>query len=198
MPFVRGNSKIHESVLCFSMPPIETCPNHKYCSGCCYALTSFQQYEYVRNAWTHNYHMARDNQELFENLILTYLSVSDEKVIRLHVAGDFFSQEYVGLWHRIMSQTDKKFYAYTKTMEMLDFSEYLVMDNINLINSMAPDGKPNFGDPIRVYELQQQGYFICPATVKKPFYDESDDVVCGLSCTHCHHKGNNKVVFHQH
>ena len=193
MPFVEGNSKIHKSVLCFSIPPVKTCPNCSLCKSTCYALQAYQQYPNVRRAWNHNYKMTRDEPELFRNVVKKTLDNVEQDMTRIHVAGDFFSQAYLDLWTSIACLTNKRFYVYTKAMDHWNFQALEKLENINIINSIAPDGLPNYGPPTRVFFLRQEfDYYVCPAT--RPH----SAVKCGLDCTYCHIKGNNKVAFIQH
>ena len=195
--FTKGNTKIHESVLCFSLPPIKTCPNHEHCASCCYAAVPYRMYPSTKAKWDANYYTTQ-NTDQFVRLAISELTAAEAKgheVTRIHVSGDFYSQEYVDAWHEVIEHMhNMMFYTYTKAMEHFMLAHLIIKENINIIDSIAHDGLPNFGPPLRVYELQQQGYHICPASNPA----NKDKLVCGLECTHCHIKGNEKVAFYKH
>ena len=193
MIFQKGNTKIHRSVLCFSLPPVVSCPCHDLCQSCCYAARAYRQYPTVRRSWDRNFDLAKNMPDYFYEIAMRELGLLKQKVIRLHVSGDFFSKNYIELWDRVVARNpDKKFYAYTKCLSLFDFGRIMSRQNFNLINSICEDGQPNFGEWERVYELEAQGYYVCPAVRKV------EGVKCGVTCTYCHDKGNDKVVFLQH
>lgn len=149
-------------------------------------------YENARDKWEYNYQLSQDFNQFLETVLK---QLPKRGVTRIHVAGDFYSELYLASWFAIVNyRPDMQFYGYTKTMDKYNLHKSFVecFPNYNMINSIAPDGLPNFGPPLRVFELQQQGYFVCPASVPK------NKVICGLDCKHCHIKGNNKVVFYKH
>lgn len=190
----RGNEKLDNSVLGFSITPVKSCLNCSTCKNSCYALGPYNRYPNCKKSWDYNFELSKTGE--FTKHIIDQLSrVRIISAVRIHVAGDFFSQEYINSWVKVAKAYPKyKFYTYTKVMDILDFTELKKLDNVNIINSIAPDGKPNFGDKERVKYLQSIGYKLCPATVK------GNDIICGgkhkNSCTLC--VTNDKICFNQH
>lgn len=189
----KGNGKLDKSVLGWSITPVKSCLNCKDCKKDCYALKPYNRYPCVKTAWDRNFELAKTNE--FVAYIIDQISrCKKEVVVRIHVAGDFFSQDYIDAWEKIAwTFPNVKFYSYSKVMDRFNFNNILKLDNVNIINSIASDGGINFGDADRVTELVELGYSVCPATQKK-------DVICGgtldNSCTLCH--TNDKVCFVQH
>ena len=134
------NSKIGK-IPNFSLPPIKSCPNCKYCFQkdkklTCYALKAYQQYTVVRVAWDDNYTMATHKPKQLRSDIVKYLSKTRKKFFRLHVSGDFFSQSYLDMWIDIcQSFPGIRFLAFTKAFG-LDYSN--IPANLKIIYSLMP------------------------------------------------------------
>lgn len=187
----KGNEKLHKSILGWSITPVKSCLNCKGCAKDCYALGPYHRWPDVKAAWDRNFELAKADN--FKADVIGQIKRSRTcKAVRIHVAGDFFSQEYINTWAEIVKTCpEKRFYGYTKVMHMFDFETLVNLPNMNLINSIARDGKINFGDETRVKELQDMGYRVCPATIP------GNDVVCGGDgCTLC--QEYDKVCFHIH
>jgi hypothetical protein len=190
---VNGNHKVDKSVLCWSITPVESCPNCSDCKDTCYALAPYTRWPNVRNAWDRNFNISKGGD--FVDKISDQLERSKNvSVVRIHVSGDFYSQEYINKWFRIISAFPKiKFYTYTKTMELFDFSWILNLKNVNIINSICPDGNKNYGNKERIDYLASVGYKICPATTETGL-DHS--INCGRNCKLCFN--TEKVAFFYH
>lgn len=113
--------------------------------------------------------------------------------IRVHEAGDFYSQEYVNKWVRIAKGfPDLLFYTYTKRMKDFDFREMMRLKNFVVIDSMKA-GTFNFGNEEEVRRQAKLGLFVCP-------WDKKKGISCGHGCTYCLTKKAQEtgVVFHKH
>jgi hypothetical protein len=178
----RGNKKLGENVLCWSLPPVKTCLNCKDCSKTCYAMKSYRLYPTVKKCWDNNHLMVLNGE--FKNQMIKEIAYREGSfdTIRIHVAGDFFNQSYINDWSEIISIFPKiTFYTYTKVYELLDFSGIEKNRNFNLINSITPMGI-NFGSFEYCKLLQDTfDYKICPA-----FYYKN--IKCGKDCKLCHTK----------
>ncbi len=187
-----GNGKLDKSILGWSITPIKSCLNCAQCKDDCYAIRPYNRWPVVKMAWDRNFALAK--QGTFSAPIIDQIKRSKNcSAVRVHVAGDFFSQDYVDAWVDIVKSCPEiRFYAYTKVSHLVDLSTLKNLHNFNLINSIAPDGKPNFGDADRVKYLQEVGYKVCPVTIK-----EDTTTTCGgTGCTLC--QTNEKVCFHYH
>lgn len=191
LPLDKGNSKLHDSILSFSLLPVVTCK--KECSGC-YDLRSLR-YPSVRAKRLYNTMLAlHDCGKLANEIIEQVTNSKSVKFVRIHVGGDFFSKKYVAMWDIIISaigtiKPDVKFYTYTKS----NFLPILKsIDNLNIVDSILPSGNYNYDtfDKLREFKKNNKGYKICPATLKK------ENVICGNTCKLC--MTNSKVLFVKH
>ena len=174
----NGNKKLH-NMLVFDLPSVKSCPNCKSCKSTCYATHQQIQYPDTNVYRNTNLHLFLNEQKTLQMLIEKQLTSSKKEVIRLHGAGDFFSQEYINFWANIIMRfPNKKFYAYTKVESMFDFSNITKLKNFNLITSFV-GGKLNYGS-LKYCEMLKERYnaFICPCGI-----DESKK--CGVNCNYC-------------
>jgi hypothetical protein len=177
----NGNRKLAKNVLCWSIPPVITCLNCEQCKKHCYARHPYLFYPVVKKAWDRNYTLAQTGE--FTAHIIAQLKEAVEYMrkpfVRIHVSGDFFNQEYVNNWIKIIKTFPSvKFFGYTKVMDILDLTELVNLDNVNIINSIASDGGVNFGKAGRITELKNLGYRVCPA-------DKNKNIKCGKNCFIC-------------
>jgi hypothetical protein len=110
----NGNMKIGK-IASFSLPPIESCNFHKYCADKCYAKKAYKAYPNTRRAYDRNFRIAKENLENLKTQIIEFLRSYKHSYFRMHVSGDFFSQDYLNMWKEICKQFPKiNFMAYTK------------------------------------------------------------------------------------
>ncbi len=127
----------------------KTCPNAGACAKVCYARNGTYRFRNVLQAHTRNLDAVLDEPALWQESMLKELqkakyrptrtyrelpaSVKIEaldpwlsdwvrkggKAVRIHDAGDFFAEWYLGAWLEIARRTpDVLFYAYTKEVSM--------------------------------------------------------------------------------
>jgi len=185
----NGNNKLVKDILCWSITPVKSCPNCRLCKDTCYAVRPYERWPNVRKAWDRNFSLAKQGRHV--NPIVNQLMNTRAEVVRIHVSGDFFSQKYIDSWVNISRLFPQiKFYSYSKTMDKFNFSELATLPNVNIINSICPDGKNNYGDEKRINMLHKKwGYFVCPAVTDR-------SVKCGLHCKMC--QLTDKVCFLEH
>lgn len=131
-----------------------TCPGALACRAVCYAKQGTYRFANVVKARHHNLDLSKRSD--FVDLIIDDLSTMVIKskrcrkpynVVRLHDAGDFYSQRYLNDWSTIArSFPDVIFYAYTKSMH-LDLSK--VPANLRITQSLGGryDNLVNLGRP---------------------------------------------------
>lgn len=141
----EGNSKT--SCYSFDLPPKSTCPGMtEICGAKCYASKLFHQYPGVAAKYERNLELA--NSDKFVRYMVKNIPPRCE--FRIHVSGDFCSQEYIAKWcHIAEARPDVKFYVYTRSWRVpklvtaLLSLNYLPSVNVNL--SVDNDsGLPNF------------------------------------------------------
>jgi hypothetical protein len=188
-PLIRGNTKLAKGIFNFSVLPVVTCGMQ--CKGC-YAVKSLR-YQNVRDIRLYNTWLAVHKLDYLYNAIIGQVKRARSiKYIRIHVAGDFFSEEYLNMWLKVAhwvaaNKPHVKLYTYTKT----SYGNTLNANGINCVESILPNGETNFDTLETLQELRKkyEGYTICPATLK-------NGIRCGIDCTKCMH--SKKVLFVRH
>lgn len=138
LKFSPGNAKI-EGIYSMSLPSGWACPFADKCLSKvdpitgkiqdgkntefrCFSATQENIFPTTRKQRAHNFELLRKlkTAEEMANLIHESLPKFGNiigKVIRLHVAGDFFSQTYFDAWILVSKRNPKRiFYAYTKSL----------------------------------------------------------------------------------
>lgn len=157
LKFGQGNGKLDPGVTTFSLPAGWSCPFASACrsranrkSGFirdgrdtrfrCYAASMEARRPSVRRARWHNLQALRGckTAEQMARLILDSLSPF-ARVVRVHDAGDYFSQAYFDAWLNVARQRPRTvFYSYTKALP----SWLAQMDQVG--DGHTPGSLPNF------------------------------------------------------
>ncbi|MFD8732318.1 hypothetical protein [Streptomyces sp. NPDC059611] len=93
------------------------CPQASACAPLCYARVGAYRFKNVRAAHIRNLLLCRDDPAEFETRMTEELKHNRYagKWIRIHDSGEFFSDEYLLTWMRIMGNSPTiRFYCYTK------------------------------------------------------------------------------------
>lgn len=154
---INGNAKIGKGVYHFSTLPGNSeytfeCNGKQYkttgtCAGLCdgcYATRGNYRYASSVNALGIRTYLARNCLEWLENEINREIKAHNVKTIRIHASGDFFNQDYVDMWRRIVADNPTvTFWTYTKRIQYeTAFDEY---ENANIVKSLIPGYGFNFG-----------------------------------------------------
>lgn len=152
----------------------------RQCPGC-YALKP--QLRFPKVLQYRERMLERSKQDSFAQEIIDEIQQFKKPIeaVRLHSAGEFYSQEYIDKWFTVAKHLPKqKFYAFTKRKKDFDFSKLEALPNFVVIDSLKFGGF-NYGPYDDMVKLKvQHGTMICPATFK----DASKDT-CGVSCSWC-------------
>jgi len=177
----KGNMKLG-GITNISLRPELDCPNCHKCHKECYAQKSYRQYTNVRKAWGDNSLIARSNVDRFFSQLKQYFNRNKPHYFRIHVGGDFFSQQYVDMWLKFAyNHISTKFLAFTKTN--FDFSKK--PDNFIVIYSQW-EGLDIHGNGIRAWISRDirtpNKVFQCPSNCEKCLYcfEGKGDVVFKL------------------
>ena len=136
----NGNIKVG-TIPNISLTPGRSC-SAEACKTClrggCYAMKSYKMYKNVRQAWDHNTEMALHDLETMEKELTGYFTgMNAPRFFRIHVAGDFISREYAGMWARIAAAAPHtNFLAFTKQWEMIRGVNF--PNNFSLVLSSWP------------------------------------------------------------
>ena len=118
-----GNKKLPKDTLIFNIPAVNTCPGKtEFCASKCYAVKAERLYPQVLPARKHNLKLSLSPD--FVSLMIGTIAKYQKKIkqIRIHEAGDFYSQAYLDSWFLIAKEFPGiVFYAYTKSFH-LEFS----------------------------------------------------------------------------
>ena len=135
LSFGKGNAKLDKTILTFSLPAGKTCPFAKDCKAevkngkiftgkdakyRCFAASSELAFPSVLRSREHNLNLlikAKTPENMFELIRNSLIKKKFDKV-RIHVSGDFFSEDYLKAWIEVANYfKDKIFYAYTKSVK---------------------------------------------------------------------------------
>lgn len=187
-----GNAKLKKMYI-FDLPALEACPNSTLCASTCYAARDQRIYPDVMPWRQMNHKLAIFYPDLLKHMIVYQLHRGRLHVCRIHSSGDFYSQNYIDMWHDIISRFPGiTFYAYTKCIGLpgFNFERIESNPNFNLINSII-DGKLNYGPRKEMEALaEQHDCLICPSV------KSHKEITCNQGCTHCF--SNKNVVFIKH
>ena len=196
-----GNTKLG-TIPQFNLTPVKSCLNCSECKKYCYALKSYRQYPDTRTAWDKNLHVCSNDLDTFKHEMRDFLTIYSPKYFRLHAAGDFFNQDYIDAWFKIIKEfPDITFLAYTKSYNNRSENTYLKFNNIpknlKLYFSIEQDNKLPKQKPKHVKyayietDKRINNSFVCPATIA-----DHTKITCN-KCLRCF-KGNKNVVFNLH
>ena len=202
-----GNNKLHKNWANFSLPTELTCPKQtEYCKQYCYAKKAeAQYYKTVPQFKKANYILSQSDS--FIDLMINKINNKKEKikVFRIHVSGDFYSQEYFNKWCEIARNFSIiPFIAFTRnndlnlqlkpqnlilkySIEMFEgidkkklnivFKENKGFDGISLVIKKEENAEN---------EILKQNFYLCKYKQDK----------CGYNCTKCTTKSN--ILFIKH
>lgn len=150
------------------------------CPGC-YAQSGHYVKSSVRASLAWRTFLCRRFLAWTENAINAQIAACNIKMVRIHAAGDFFSNEYVMMWKRIAEvNTDCIFWTYTKTA-FEAVKRFDSLNNANVVKSLI-DGKVNFGKAGYLMALYKElvaagkSVWICRCGIDKEQH-----------CNNCHH-----------
>ena len=116
MLLTKGNKKLGKRIYTFSIPNISTCPGRsELCERLCYVNKYTRIYPSVERTYQDNYRLTL-NSKRFIKLMQEEIATKKPETVRIHVSGDFYSNEYIQSWIEIVKNNpDVKFYAYTRS-----------------------------------------------------------------------------------
>ena len=150
--FGKGNANLSKEIYTFSLPAGYTCPAAHLCASYadrqtgkitdgkdmvfrCFAASQESTFPNVRAARWHNFDMlakVKTDSFAMASLILSSLDNS-AKIVRIHVSGDFFNAAYFRAWCYVaMHRPETKFYAYTKSVNIVAHNMHMIPDNLIL------------------------------------------------------------------
>jgi len=144
-----------ESILVWVLPEVKTCPGRTVeCELVCYAKNPVIQYgAHITDSRDWNFKISKSKH--FAKMINSQIKGLRElpEAIRIHEAGDFYSQEYLDKWKLIAYQNPTiTFFTYTRSW-MLDFKErpknlVVFYSTDSSTKHPAPDGVDNIAEMV--------------------------------------------------
>lgn len=119
----------------YSFDGMNTCPGARDCVAVCYALQGRYLMPNVVDA-KHANLMASLTASFVDDIVSLLKRRRSYNVVRIHDAGDFYSQEYYNKWCDIArAMPDRIFYAYTKALHLDLYTDK--PDNLRIIQSLG-------------------------------------------------------------
>ncbi len=134
-----GNSKLGKKVLSFSLPAKKTCKPSRWCLKHCYACHGFFKAFADKVNACHERNYQASLSDTFVNEINNELARKrEDKYIRIHASGDFYSPEYIKKWVEIAANNPRHhFLAFTKRMDFgKELIELALCDNVAVYQSL--------------------------------------------------------------
>jgi hypothetical protein len=131
-----GNSHLGQAIHTWSLPAIRTCPGRTpACSAACYATKGFYHTPSVRRKLAWNLRQSRRSD--FAARMTHEVKSRGALVVRVHVAGDFYSAEYAAKWIRVVKSCPRTtFYWYTRSWS--DVSILIPLREMAALDSCEP------------------------------------------------------------
>jgi hypothetical protein len=198
LTFGKGNAKLHGGIATFSLPAGYSCPFADKClakadretgrvqDGAnqefrCFSASAEAVFAIVRNSRWHNFETlkGRTTEEMTE-ILAKNISLVREPLIRIHVSGDFFSQDYFDAWLNVAKMFPRKvFYAYTKS---IPFWIARMGENPKNFRLIASEGG-KYDELIKKFNLKSAKVVYSEADAKRQGLkiDEDDSLASGKS-----------------
>lgn len=160
LKFQKGNAKLDKKIYTFSLPAGHSCPFALICKTKadpvtgkitdgpntkfrCFAASAEALYPAVRKARWHNFELLREAKSLENMTALIDRSLhKNASIVRIHVAGDFFNEQYFKAWVHVAKQRPGViFYAYTTSLSYWVNNILEIPDNFKL--NASEGGKLN-------------------------------------------------------
>lgn len=145
--FEHGNKKtgkggkVYKKILVWNMPYVITCPGAtEWCLSNCYNADDRLDV-YPINEWCTNLWWFINKRDVLLNTLRKQLEESPQgTAVRLHSSGDFFSNEYIDFWIKLIKLNPKvRFWGYTRSWRVAGLknkiNEIYNLDNVNLFAS---------------------------------------------------------------
>ena len=191
----EGNIKVGR-VWTFSLPSFVTCPGASpWCRKHCYAWRFEKLRPNCRRGYIRNLALSLQ-PDRFVTHVLKSLPES-ASLVRIHVGGDYYSQEYCEAWESIcQARPDTLFWSYTRSWNariLLPSLERLRQQtNLQLFASTDPDM------PLPPAHWRAAFIEIDPRANGIPCRHQQGEVASCLECGYCFNEHAGNVVFKVH
>ena len=190
-----GNSKVGR-VWTFSLPSFVTCPGASaWCRQHCYAARLERLRPNCRLAYVRNLALSLEPDK-FVTHVLNSLP-EDAPLVRIHVGGDYYSEEYALSWSRICrARTSSQFWAYTRSWTATSLRPALeqlrALENLQVFASVDPEMQlPPNGWRVAFLDIDARASGM-------PCRQQQGQVESCLECGYCFRPNGGNVVFKVH
>lgn len=178
--YVSTGNRKNGNIPSFSIMPGKDCrPGVPCFNNGCYA-NGMTTYDNIKKSWHFNSEIVRNDIQLFKVQIIHWLNKNRPEYFRLHVGGDFFSEEYLIAWMNIIEEfKETKFSVYTKRFDFRLVKLIPELPNLKLFLSVwhkKEDLKPT---------KEQYQRFPCAVTLPKGTPPSTRGYLCPGSCIDC-------------
>lgn len=157
LKFANGNSKLAPNIFTISLPAGYACPGAQNCKSQCvqtsegYRIKDGPKCEFrcfaaidevlkpnVRESRWHNFNLLKGKTvaEMVDLIEASLPTVNWRYIIRLHVSGDFFSQDYFDAWLQVaVNHPQTIIYTYTKSLPYWIARKGVLPSNMRLVAS---------------------------------------------------------------
>lgn len=145
---MRKSSTDSRTVFNFGIPAFRsangmpTCPNAKACASGCYAKSGTYLFSQVKKAYENRLELTQDPAFALimvhevTGLMLDLKRKGKQLFVRIHDSGDFYSEEYLDKWLKVIRLCPSvQFYAYTKMVSLLKSKQ--LPNNLTIIYSFG-------------------------------------------------------------
>lgn len=131
---LKKTSKLEKaSVYNFGITAVKACPSALHCVADCYARQGAYRWSNVSQAFDARYELTKTN-DFVAAMVKEISSKRSITHVRIHDSGDFYSEDYLNKWLKIICQFPEiTFYAYTKEVKL--FKKYALPSNFTVIFS---------------------------------------------------------------
>jgi len=203
--FEGGNTKtgvsnsIDENVLVWNLPPVACCPGASECLCYCYNADERTD-KFPITKWCVNWYWTLYRPQ--ESLILmeSRIKSTSNPVIRIHSSGDFYSNEYINLWIKIIDNNPQaKFWAYTRSWRVTDLLPSLEeLHSLKNLQLFASADKDSLIPPPRGWRYCLVGTSERhPNLLNCPEQYDSNNLSC-VNCRICYSNHTESIYFTMH
>ena len=132
---LKKTSKNGYNVYNFGISAVKTCPSALHCVADCYAQQGAYRWSNVAQAFEKRWEITQQSDfvELMTSEIRKKRNITH---VRIHDSGDFYSEEYLVKWLKVMRDNeDITFYAYTKEIKLFKKYKPFLPENFIVIYS---------------------------------------------------------------
>jgi hypothetical protein len=119
---IAGNTLMPRCIGIFNLPPLKTCTPSEWCREHCYALYGRHCWSTVKESQKWRYKQSLKN-DFVNKMIQEIRNRKSLKFIRIHLAGDFYSKEYIDKWAQIAEALPE--YTFRVNTKRVDFMKYI-------------------------------------------------------------------------